>query len=106
MQRLDLVAYLKALLILVGVILELYLLPVALPGPQLFPMTIQVVRDQAIRRLNYVFGGSVVLFELYDHSRGVYLLELEDELATGPAEPVYHLVIIANACQLLRLGSE
>ena len=76
MQRLDLVAYLKALLILVGVILELYLLPVALPGPQLFPMTIQVVRDQAIRRFDYVLGGSVVLFELDDHSRGVDLLEL------------------------------
>ena len=40
MQRLDLVAYLKALLILVRVILELYLLPVALLGPQLLPMTI------------------------------------------------------------------
>jgi hypothetical protein len=43
MQGLDLIAYLKALFISVGVILKLYVLPLALLGPQVFPMAIQVV---------------------------------------------------------------
>ena len=43
MQRLDLVAYLIALLISVGVILKLYVLALALLGPQVLPMPIQVV---------------------------------------------------------------
>jgi len=62
MQGLNLIANIIALFILVGVILELYVLALPLSGPQLFLMTIQVVRDQAIRRLDYVLGGSVVLF--------------------------------------------
>jgi hypothetical protein len=43
MQGLDLVAYLKALLFSVGVILKLYVLALALLGPQVLPMAIQVV---------------------------------------------------------------
>ena len=95
---------------LVGLVLspiDMNLFPLAVVGPELLALSLGVVADHTVGRVEDIGGGAVVLLQPDGPGAGVIFLKVEDVLNGGAPEPVDALVVVAHhADVLLRPGQQ
>ena len=80
--------------------------PFIIIGPDLFENLVFVIDNDAVGRVDDVFGGTVVLFQLEQLEVGVIFFEVEDILDAGAAESIDALGIVAHYADILVVGGQ
>lgn len=97
----DALTYLMTLIIEVIVRNEAYFFTVLSLRPQLLAPTVEIVPNEVVGGLHYLFSGPVVLFESDDFSARAEFFEVQYEISSCTPEPIDHLIVVTDTCTLL-----
>ena len=79
---------------------------VAVRRPELFALAPRVIFYDAVRGVQYILGGTVVLLQLDHLAVFELVLKAEDILYIRASELVYTLIVVADYAEVFMLGGE